>query len=70
MTLLAKKKRFDSLKFWPHRVPLKMTLWEHKLTKNFAYLWVFPIKFLLFLRNHPHSLENLQTIYYIIAGIE
>ena len=25
--------RFDSLKFWPHRVPLKMTLWEHKVIK-------------------------------------
>ena len=29
----CKKKRFDSLKFWHHRVPLKMTIWEQKITK-------------------------------------
>ena len=29
----CKKKRFDSLKFWLHRVPLKMTIWERKMTK-------------------------------------
>ena len=29
----CKKKRFDSLKFWLHREPLKMTIWEQKMTK-------------------------------------
>ena len=68
--IFCKKKRFDSLKFWLHRVPLKMTLWEHKMTKILYILGYFPWKFLFFLRNHSHSLENLQKFDYIIAGIE
>ena len=66
----CKKKRFDSLKFWLHRVPLKMTIWEHKMTKLLHILRYFPWEFLFFLRNHLHSLEKLQTFDYIIARIE
>ena len=68
----CKKKRFDSLKFWLHRVLLKMTIWEHKMTKILHILGYFPWKFLcvFFLRNHLHSLENLQKFDYIIVGIE
>ena len=66
----CKKKRFDSLKFWFHRVPLIMTILEHKMTKIVHSLGNFPWKFLLFLRNNLHSLENLQKFDYIIAGIE
>ena len=66
----GKKKRFDSLKFWLHRVPFKMTIWEHKMTKPLHILGYLPWKFLFFLRNHLHSLENLQKFDYIIAGIE
>ena len=65
-----KKKRLDSLKFSFHRVPLKMTIWERKMTKILHILGYFPWKFLFFLRNHLHSLENVQKFDYIIAGIE
>ena len=70
MTLLTKKKRFDSLKFWIPRVPLKMTIWEHKMTKLLHILGYLPWKFLFYLRNHLHLLEKLQKFDYIIAGIE
>ena len=38
--------------------------------QTFAYFGYFPLKFLFFLRNHLHSLENLQKFDYIITGIE
>ena len=66
----CKKKRFDSLKVLFHWLSLKMTLWEHKMTKILHILGYLPWKFLCFLRNHLHSLENLQKFDYIIAGIE
>ena len=66
----CKKKRFDSLKYWLHRIPLKMTIWKHKMTKYLHILGYFPWKFLFFLRNHLHSLENMQKNYNIIVGIE
>ena len=66
----CKEERFGSLKFWLHRVPLKMTLWENKVTKIVHILGYFPWKFLFFLRNHLYSLENLQKFDHIIAGIE
>ena len=60
----CKKKIFDSLKFWIHRVPLKMTLLEHKMTKILHILGYFPWKCLFFLRNHLKPLENLQKWLY------
>ena len=68
---ICKKKRSDSLKVWLHRAPLKMTLWEHKMTRILYILEYFlEGKFLFFLRNHLHSLENLQNFDYIIAGFQ
>ena len=48
-----------------------MTLWEHKMTRILYILEYFlEGKFLFFLRNHLHSLENLQNFDYIIAGFQ
>ena len=55
----CKKKRFDYLKFLLHRVPLKMTIWEHKMTKKKkkkekkkekkkVYFRLFPMEFSVF----------------------
>ena len=66
----CKKKIFDSLKFWLHWVPLKMTIWERKITKILHILGYSPCKFLFFLRNDLISLENQQKFDYIVTCIE
>ena len=38
------------------------------MTKILHILGISHLKFLFFLRNHLHSLENLQKFDYIIAG--
>ena len=60
----------DSLKVWHHQVSLKMTLLNHKMTKNLHILDYFPEKLLFFLKNNIISLENLQKLDYIITCID
>ena len=72
---LQKENKKNDLKFWLHRVPLKMTLQEHK---SFAHFRVFPMELSVFFpRNHLHSIENMKKkkkkkkkFDYIIASIE
>ena len=53
----CKKKRFDSLKFRLHRVPLKMAIWEQKMIKIYIF-WVFPIKISVFPKKSSTSIRK------------
>ena len=66
----CKKKRFDSLKFWLHRVRLKMTVWEQKMTKILHILGisieisVFPKKSSTFIRK-PAKIWLYHSWYWV-----
>ena len=68
MTLLAKRKKYFS-KVLASPGTLKNNRMGAENDLNFAYFGYFG-KIFFFLRNHLHSLENLQKFDYIIAGIE